>query len=156
MQGWLGSPHQAANQLCKLCQAPRWGCGRAWHHHGGTELERGKAGLGQLSGVHQAPALECQLCPFPLVFLWPSAEGSSCLLLPLLWGGNAALSGWERPACGHSPSSNSCPVLLLSTDTARGISLCFLHHRKGQRFLVIQPASVTQPRPSSSISVPSS
>lgn len=151
MQGWLGSPHQAANQLCKLCQAPRWGCG-----HSGAEPQRGKAGLGQLSGVHQALPQGASFVPSLWFSFWPAAEGSSCLLLPLQRGGNAALSGWERPAWGHSPSSHSCPVLLLSTDTVRGISLCFLHHRNGQRFLVIQPASVTQPRPSSSISVPSS
>lgn len=58
-----------------------------------------------------------------------------------------------------APSSYPCPVLLLSTDTAQGTSLCCLHHSKmhvkGQSFLLIQPASVTQPGPSSRIFAPS-
>lgn len=94
--GPAGLSHQAANQLCKLCQAPR----RAWHRHGCAD-QRGKAGLGQLTGVHQAP----QVTALSL----PSGFPSGRLLRAPVFAASFAV-GWEHRALRLGKASTQ-PVL---------------------------------------------
>lgn len=151
--GPAGLSHQVANQLCKLCQAPR----RAWHRHGCAD-QRGKAGLGQLTGVHQAP----QVTALSLPSGFPSGRllRAPCVCCFLCCGvGTQSSEAGKGQHAASAPSSSPCPALLHSTDTAPGTSLCCSHHSKihmkGRSFLVIQPASVSQPGSSSSNSAPS-
>lgn len=127
-----------------------WGCGWARHCHG-CAAQRGKAGLGQLRGVHQAPKVPA--LSLPSDFLQQAAEGSSCLLF-LLWGGNTALrlGKASQRLLPQQPLPSPAAEHRHSTRHLTGCSHHREMHMKSQSFLVIQPASVTQPGPSSSSS----
>jgi len=154
---WPGSPQRAANQLCKPCHATAPRLQAAGPGTVATPLQR-TGGLHAGQPVRATRVPRCRSCPSPLagcrgllvLVASPSAGGNRStvrLAKANLWLPAATLA--QRPAA----------VSLLSTDTTRSTSLCLLHqrrrmHTQGQYLLVVQPAPVAQPGPSSSASAP--